>query len=168
MIKNEKQYSITKSKRNEFSESLEAIVAEDNNDLLKQVMIDAIVSQLETFDREIREYEKLKNDRPNIINSSIDKLPETLIKARIAKGYSQSELAQRTGLKEQQIQRYESNNYETANIMKLLSIAKSMDVHFEDTKAILSQEVLEVEGYDPCFLREATSKLQLRRSLFTV
>jgi len=168
MIKNDKQYAITKSKRNEFSKSFETLQASENNDLLNQVMKDSIVSQLETFDRELLEYEKLKNERPNIIISSIEQLPETLIKARIAKGLSQNELAQKTGLKEQQIQRYESNNYESANFERILSIAKSMNIHFEETKAFLNQEIMEVKGYDPCFIRQATNKLQSRRTLFTV
>lgn len=167
MIKNDKQYTITKGKRKEFLKSLEAFQV-SGNDLLNQVMKDSIISQLETFDRELNEYDKLKNDKPYIINSSIERLPETLIKARIAKGLSQNDLAQKTGLKEQQIQRYESSNYESANFERILSIAKSMNINFEETKVILNQEAMEVKGYDPCFIKQATNKLQSRRTFFTI
>lgn len=168
MIKNNKQYTITKSRRIEFLKSIEKLNASENNDLLKQIMIESINSQIETFDRELLEYEKLKNEKPNIISTQIEKLPETLIKARIAKGLSQYELAEKAGLKEQQIQRYESNNYESANFERIMCVAKSMNIHFEETKVFLNSEIMEVEGIDPVFLRQATSRLQSTRSLFTV
>lgn len=169
MIKNDKQYSITKSKREEFIKSLNTLQTEDTNDeLLNQIMKDSIASQIETFDREIKEYENLKNDRPAIIVSSIEKLPEVLIKARIVNGLSQNDLAKKLDLKEQQIQRYESNNYESANFERILSIANSMGIQFEDTKVKLNQNILSVEGYDPCFIKQATNKLQSKRTLFSV
>jgi HTH-type transcriptional regulator / antitoxin HipB len=168
MIKNDKQYGITKSKQKEFLNSLETLRSYKKDDLLNQVMIDSISSQLETFEREINDYEKLKNERPNVISYSIESLPETLIKARIAKGLSQNELAKKTGLKEQQIQRYESNNYQSANFERILCIAKSMNIHFEETKAFLNQEIMPVKGYDSTFVKLATERLQSRKSLFTV
>ena len=168
MIKNEKQYAITRNKRDEFIKSLELVEKSNNNDLLNQIMTNSIVSQLETFDREIQEYEKLKNEKPTVIISSIENIPESLIKARIVRGLSQNDLAKKVGLKEQQIQRYESANYESANFERLLSIAKSMDIHFGDTKLIFNQEELKVDGYDPFFIREATNKLQSRGTLLMV
>ena len=71
-------------------------------------------------------------------------------------------------MKEQQIQRYESNDYDTANLDKLLMIAKSMNVKFVDTKAILYQEEINVDGYDAAFLQNATNKLRAKRTLFAV
>lgn len=166
MIKNEKQYAITKNKRDEFKKSLEYISKDSkSDDLLNQIMSNSIISQIETFDREIKEYEKLKNEKPRILVSSIENLPESLIKARIVRGLSQNDLAKKVGLKEQQIQRYESANYDSANFERLLSIARSMDIHFEDTKLIFNQEELIVNGYDPSFIRKATNKLQSRRTL---
>jgi HTH-type transcriptional regulator / antitoxin HipB len=42
---------------------------------------------------------------------AIEDLPTTLIKARIASGLTQKDLAERIGVQEQQIQRYEANHY---------------------------------------------------------
>lgn len=169
MIKNDKQYSITKNKRDEFSKSLSILQNEESKDnLLNQIMKDSITSQIETFDREIKEYENLKNTKPTIIFSSIEKLPEILIKARIIKGLSQNDLAKKINLKEQQIQRYEASNYESANFDRMLTIAQSMGIQFESTKIKLDQNILHVDGYDPNFIKQATRKLQSKRTLFSV
>jgi HTH-type transcriptional regulator/antitoxin HipB len=168
MIKNDKQYSITKSKRDEFKASLESLSASENNYLLHEIMISSIKSQIDTFEKEIAEYEKLKIEKPKILSLSIENLPDSLIQARIVKGLSHSDLARMVGLKEQQIQRYESNGYASANFERILSVAKSMDVNFEDTKLIINQDPIAVEGYEPCFIKQATHKLQSRKSLLTV
>ncbi|KUJ49771.1 helix-turn-helix transcriptional regulator [Chryseobacterium sp. JAH] len=169
MIKNEKQYAITNKKRKEFLRSLEKLqVDSQSNDKFKKIMQDAIKSQIETFDRELKEYEKLTNEKPIIFSSPIENLSETLIKARIVTGLSQNDLAKIVGLKEQQIQRYEANNYESANLERMLSIANAMNIHFDETRACIRQDIIKVKGYDVDFLKHATTKLQNRRSLFTV
>jgi transcriptional regulator with XRE-family HTH domain len=168
MIKNDKQHKITKKKRDDFMSSLELLKSSNNNDLLKDIMINSLISQIETFDYELREYEILKNEKPQIITFNFNELPESLIKARIIKGFSQNELALKAGLKEQQIQRYESTNYESANFERLLNIAKSLEISFETSKIILRNDEIKVEGYDSLFIRRATGKLQSKKTLLTV
>jgi HTH-type transcriptional regulator / antitoxin HipB len=46
---------------------------------------------------------------------SLNDLPTTLIKARIAAGLTQKDLADKIGVREQQIQRYEANHYNSAS-----------------------------------------------------
>ncbi len=46
---------------------------------------------------------------------SLADLPKALIRARIAAGLSQKEFADRLGMKEQQIQSYEANDYQHAS-----------------------------------------------------
>lgn len=168
MIKNDKQYAITKAKFNEFRKSLELINDSENNDLLKKIMSDSIKSQIETFNRELNEYENLKHDRPTIIDSTIENLPEALIKIRIIQGLSQKELAQRLGWQEQQIQRYEATNYESANFERIVMIAKSMNIHLGNVRLVLPTEELNVDGYDPDFIRQATFKLKARKTLLAI
>jgi HTH-type transcriptional regulator/antitoxin HipB len=165
MIKNEKQYAITKTKREEFVAALNEIEPLREESLFNQIMIDSLNSQIETFDKEIREYEYLRSEKPNIFVSTIVDLPEALIKARLIQNLSQGELAKRVGLKEQQIQRYEASSYQTANFEKILSIAKSMNVEFEDTKVLIQTEKIIVEGYDNSFIESATRKLHARKNL---
>ncbi|MFQ5652267.1 MAG: helix-turn-helix transcriptional regulator [bacterium] len=51
-----------------------------------------------------------------------------LIQARIARGLTQKELAQKLGLKEQQIQRYEANDYAKASLARLNQIIDVLKV----------------------------------------
>ena len=55
-------------------------------------------------------------------------LPSILIKARIAQGLSQKELADRIGLKEQQIQRYEATDYASANLARIKEVVNAFGV----------------------------------------
>jgi transcriptional regulator with XRE-family HTH domain len=169
MIKNDKQLAITKNNRVEFIKSLDELkIQMEEGDLFKELMINSITSQIESFDREISEYECLKNGKPLIIDSTIETLPEALIKVRISKGMTQKDLADKIGLKEQQIQRYESNNYESANFGRILNVAASLDISFEGTRLYINDVQLEVEGYDPNFIREATQQLQSKKYLLAV
>ncbi len=72
----------------------------------------------------MREYESLKAgefqlDELNVFSD----LPNVLIKARIAQGLSQKDLAQRIGVKEQQIQRYEATDYSSASLARVREVA---------------------------------------------
>ena len=53
-------------------------------------------------------------------------VPRTLIRARIARGLSHRQLAQLVGLKEQQIQRYESNDYSNVDLGRVQEIARAL------------------------------------------
>ncbi len=53
-----------------------------------------------------------------------------LIVARIARAWSQKDLARRLGLKEQAIQRYEAERYRSISLANLLRIARALSVRF--------------------------------------
>ncbi|RZK36769.1 MAG: helix-turn-helix domain-containing protein, partial [Hymenobacter sp.] len=75
------------------------------------------------------EYEDLKEGRIVITEiSNLSELPKTLIKARIANGLTQAELASRLNLKMQQIQRYEADEYNSASLKTLLRIASELNL----------------------------------------
>ena len=59
---------------------------------------------------------------------SFESLPRALVQARIAAGLSQKELAQRLGLKEQQIQRYEATGYASASLTKITEVIEALDI----------------------------------------
>jgi len=63
---------------------------------------------------------------------SLSELPGILIKARIARGLSQRDLAETLGLKEQQIQRYESEEYATANLRRLAEVAEALRLNISE------------------------------------
>jgi len=134
MIQNERQYRITKAKLKEF----EAVVAELkgldppktlNEQLCYQAHIDSRESFIEEFQEEIAEYENLKNGNIKSLNlDSFEQLPEALIKARIVRGLTQEQLAEKLNVKPQQVQRDESNGYASASFSKILGIQKALNI----------------------------------------
>ena len=133
MIKNERQYRITKAQAKRFSHTLDSFRgrAEDPeaHPLIVKAQEDAIRSQLADLERELQEYESLKaGEFPANELKSVALLPSALIKARIAHGFSQKDLAERIGLKEQQIQRYEATDYASASLARIRDVISALDI----------------------------------------
>jgi ribosome-binding protein aMBF1 (putative translation factor) len=135
MIKNEKQYRITKGVLARFEEAAEGLKARQSsgavNDRidprLQQAEIDAVQSEIDVLRGQIEEYEALQAGRRRVADLSvIETIPQALIQARIASGLSQKELAARLGLKEQQIQRYEANEYASASLRRVREVAEAL------------------------------------------
>jgi transcriptional regulator with XRE-family HTH domain/Zn-dependent peptidase ImmA (M78 family) len=134
MISNERQYRITKAEAERFRQALAVMdaqqgVRDDIHPRLVQAERDALQSQLDDLLGEMAEYEALRAGGVSIITvESFDQLAEGLIKARIASRLSQKALAERLGLKEQQIQRYEAERYASASFQRLQEIAAAIGV----------------------------------------
>lgn len=60
--------------------------------------------------------------------SSLRDLGRTLIKARIARGWTQERLAEALGMPKQQIQRYEATEYGSASLRRLLEVSEALDI----------------------------------------
>ena len=132
MIKNERQYRITKAQAARFRQTLESLkqptrASVASHPRIAQAQQEAVSSQLADLERELREYEALKQgDFPLETLGVISGIATNLIKARIARGLTHKELAQRVGIKEQQIQRYEATDYEAANLSRLQAVASAL------------------------------------------
>jgi ribosome-binding protein aMBF1 (putative translation factor) len=129
MIKNERQYRITRAQAAKFESALKALAKRDKDRTthprLIKAQADAMRSQLESLDRELREYMELK--KGNIAPPDLDYIavvPRDLIRARIASGLSQKELAERLGMPEQQIQRYEAKEYDSVSLGRISKVAR--------------------------------------------
>jgi DNA-binding XRE family transcriptional regulator len=68
----------------------------------------------------------------------LDRLPTSMITARIALGWTQTELANRTGLRAQHIHRYEKNGYSSMRLSKAIEIARLLHTALTDRRARLS------------------------------
>ena len=131
MIKNESQYNITKSYLEKFR--LAALALEEKEStLLLELEKKSIQSQMLDLQREIDEYNDLKSGFAPVSELQfIDELPKTLIKSRISLGLDQKKLGKLVGLQEQQIQQYESTDYEAATVAKVREIARALDFEME-------------------------------------
>ena len=134
MIKNERQYKITKAQAVRFSKALENFRQDPNtgnslHPLIAKAQEDALSSQLADLESDLIEYESLKSGEFRLDSLKlVADLPFILIKARISQGLSQKELADRIGLKEQQIQRYEATDYASANLARIKEVVDAFGV----------------------------------------
>ena len=64
--------------------------------------------------------------------ASFAELPRALIQSRIALGLSQKELAERLGLKEQQIQRYEATEYAGASVQRIQEVIQALGLQVRE------------------------------------
>ena len=132
MIRNERQYRITKSQAARLARTLDNLQQRQDNPAgvhprIAEAQEDAVRSQLTDLERELHEYEQLKAGDFEIGDlRMVGELPTLLIKARIARGLSQRELAARVGLKEQQIQRYEATEYASASLSRIKEVAGAL------------------------------------------
>ncbi|RJX18472.1 MAG: XRE family transcriptional regulator [Desulforudis sp.] len=142
MIKNDRQYRITKTQAKKLELSLQMLHAEprETHPLLIRAQEEALTSQLDELKEELKEYKELQAGKYKFhyIFKNIEDLPENLIKARISAGLTQKELADKLGMKEQQIQRYEATDYRTASYERLINIIKALNIKLD--RGILHKE----------------------------
>jgi ribosome-binding protein aMBF1 (putative translation factor) len=130
MIKNEREYRITKAQTKKFEQALAQLpkgrsMGKGVHPRLAKAQKDALQSQLDSLNKQIKDYERLRRRGGKALDvTSIEKLPQNLIRARIAAGLTQKELAARIGIKEQQVQRYEATNYASASLARVLQVAR--------------------------------------------
>ena len=114
MIKNEVQYKLTKTSVEGFEKRLNWLKANpeargDLDPIIARAEEEALESMIEELNEELQDYNRTKAGHVDIeVLYSVDKIAGVLISARIAKGFTQRQLASMVGLKEQQIQRYEA------------------------------------------------------------
>ncbi len=135
MIKNERQYSITKAQANRFREAIEAFDAKASGSrpLLAKAQREALESQLAELHAQLKEYEKLRSGKlKKLDKSSFQNLPLALIRARIARGLTQKDLAKKLGIKEQQIQRYEETDYASASLNRVNEVIRALDIEVRE------------------------------------
>jgi ribosome-binding protein aMBF1 (putative translation factor) len=131
MIKNERQYRITKAQARRFEEALAELSRQERPSniasRLWQAQRDAAESQLQELQEQLDAYERLHMGKSKeLVLEAVEDLPKTLIRARIAAGMTQEGLAHRLGVKTQQIQRYEATEYESASFARVLKVVQAL------------------------------------------
>jgi ribosome-binding protein aMBF1 (putative translation factor) len=138
MIFNERQYVITKKQIQKFEQVIAELSNKEppanlNDQLCYQAELDQYNSQLEELIEEVQQYENLKSGNIERLESDdLQNLPEALIKARIVRGLTQEQLAERLGVKPQQVQRDEANKYASASFTKLLEIQRALNIEIRE------------------------------------
>lgn len=132
MIQNEREVNATKAQIARLQGALEDAprIKDKMGPRTYQAMVTGIEGMIEEMRQELREYEELQH-AASLHLGRADDLPQALIKARIARGYTQKELAERLGLQPQQVQRYEATGYRSASLKRLLEVMKALDLKLE-------------------------------------
>jgi HTH-type transcriptional regulator / antitoxin HigA len=133
MIKNDRQYRITKAQVRAFTTAVSSVRTEPvppgMDRRFANIQRRALKSQLEEMTSDVEEYEALKAGKVTEFEAqSLNELPVLLVKARIARGLTQKEMAERLHVKEQQVQRWESNNFHGVSIETLKAMADALGV----------------------------------------
>lgn len=86
-------------------------------------------SMIKQLEDEVREYDQLKSGEftlPPI--QRLDQIAPSIVRMRIAKGVSQTELARRLGVSKQVISRYEESDYQTVAVATLQDILDALGI----------------------------------------
>lgn len=132
MITNEVQRRSTEAHLRQFEEALANLEAKHRGkkrSKLARLEIDAVRSQADDLRAELEEYDRLRSGAVSTFEAaSVQELATLLIKARIARGWSQRQLADMLGVAEQQVQRYESTGYRSASLARIGDVAAALNV----------------------------------------
>ena len=131
MIKNEKQYRITKAQVRRFQEAIAELAGQQRpanvSARLWEAQRRAAQSQMEELQEQVEAYERLQLGKSkHVVLEAVEDLPKALIRARIAAGMTQEGLARRLGVKPQQVQRYEATEYESASFARILKVVQAL------------------------------------------
>jgi len=134
MIKNDRQFEYTKKKLREFEGNLKAIRKEYSSDKNKVTLLSqGYVEHIAQLKSEIMEYKKVKETPlPKILRAhNLTEISRVLVRLRIARGFTQAQLAARIGCKQADISRLEREDYPGYTFNKLQKITKSLDAKIE-------------------------------------
>ncbi|MCP2731368.1 DNA-binding protein [Symplocastrum sp. BBK-W-15] len=125
---------------------------------------DSYQSQVDELKSEIAEYERLiKCDKSQSISIKIDslnKIPDALIKARIAAKISQEKLAEILGIEEERVKEYEDTDYQCASFVEILEVSTVLGVEFE--MAVMRVDFEEIEA-----VKGSAEKWRKRKMIMT-
>ena len=105
------------------------------NPLLWKLHLDSVYSFLDDFTQQMREYESLTNwpsGKPVVfeIAELDDNIGRLLIKARLAAKISQKKLADRLGIEEKLLQRYEDRDYQEVELVRVIEVMQALGIKF--------------------------------------
>lgn len=133
MIRTEKEYRHSEEQLARLRADLEELsrISVDEQSVVSSSAVDALRMQIEDIEREMEEYKDIKSGRLLAFEADeLDSLGDVLVKARIARGVTQAELARELEMTQQQIQRYERDGYQKISLWRLAEIADALGLEF--------------------------------------
>ncbi len=135
MLQNEREVQNTKIQLAKMEQALadaqEKMAARsDLPAIVREGHLNGIRALIGDMKAELAEYEALQSGKMRAfpMQSVLEELPATLVRARIARGWTHRELALALGTSEQQVQKDEAGGYARANLDKLSRVAGVLGV----------------------------------------
>jgi HTH-type transcriptional regulator/antitoxin HigA len=134
MITNERQYKIARAETEKFRNTLRTfnpldLIKEGIDPLIAEAQKRALESQLNDLVEALDRFDALRAGEVHTLESdTLSDIGRQLIEARVARSFTQKELAERLGMKAQQIQRYESEEYQSASLSRLIEVADALGI----------------------------------------
>jgi len=129
MIKNEKQYKITRNKLAEIQQEIVRIKAYHDEELPaeERLILASLNTMKNQMEEEIAAYDLLKKKKIRERKARrISDLPSVIIEYKIHSGLTQKEFSQKIGMKEQQLQRYEAEDFQSISFKNLMKILQAI------------------------------------------
>ncbi|GAA0195977.1 HTH-type transcriptional regulator/antitoxin HigA [Brevundimonas nasdae] len=165
MITNEKQYRSTRAMLDKLTASANAPAAAGVDPIFARIADSAIASQVAELEELVTDYERLKSGTVKEFRAAtLSDLPDSLVRARIARGMSQKDLADFLGMKEQQVQRYEAERYRSASLERLVEISDALGVAIENRASLVGDS--RMESVDPVAWRSFPIAEMYKRGWF--
>lgn len=127
MIKNEKQYKITKKALEDWQTTYHEScknAASGTPDWVHKAQIAGVKVQIRQLEQQLKEYEAIKSGKRKLPDlDMVNDISSLLVKWRIRCNLTQKELAGLVEMPEQQIQRYEETNYQSASLGTVTKVA---------------------------------------------
>lgn len=153
MITTDRQYTVTKQRAEEFRTAIREfkeldLVKAGIDPIIVSAQRASLVEQLHELEQEIEQYETLKSgEQTTLLADDVADLGRKLIEGRIAQGLSQKALAERLGMKEQQVQRYEQERYKTASLSRISEVARALGLTLQAELAIGARSTREAQSF---------------------
>ncbi|MDJ1169709.1 MULTISPECIES: hypothetical protein [Roseofilum] len=151
MIKNQQEYEITQEWIDKLQKSIADLECSTelkmHNPQKWQLNQEALHYQVEQLQSEIAEYESLTYAHPHqpiqVTVESLTKLPDVLIKARIAAQLTQEELASLLNIEPERIYDNEDSHYRECSFMEIVEVATVLGVSLQ--QAIMQVDLDEIQ-----------------------
>ncbi len=162
MIATDTQYNVTARKLSKLRETLAFLASGSESNPFARAQQQSVENLSKQLQSELGEYETLKaGNFSELPVETLADLPRTLIRARIVRGLNQSQLAELIGVRPQQIQRWENDEYSNVGFEALKAIAGALNLRIKPQVVLLSEQPVA-----PSQLRKALAKAGLPKAIF--
>jgi HTH-type transcriptional regulator/antitoxin HipB len=130
MIKNEKQFKISAKRLTELDQQIASLQENlELDSLKKELMLAPLLLLKKDIEGQIQTYVSIRT-RKSILTQqrSFSELPSLIIEYKIASGLTQKRLSEKIGLKEQQWQRYEAEEFASISFRNLIALLNRMGI----------------------------------------